>query len=175
MRGSLNKEKYVPINSKIQHRLLGKTPPGHLNLLTFSLEFSGLPKVLMGDWTTKLNSRSRFMINTFENAYICSFWSPFRTSHSFTALNFSVSLWKRSQLSNETTWGHPDRPKKLKNLTDTSGSYSLPHSGNGQIPHFADTSVMVKCSGFAPWGGGGGGLEISNWSINQLYQSINFI
>ena len=84
MRGSLNKEKYVPINSKIQHRLLGKTPPGHLNLLTFSLEFSGLPKVLMGDWTTKLNSRSRFMINTFKNAYICSFWSPFRTSHSFT-------------------------------------------------------------------------------------------
>ena len=68
-------------------------------------------------------------------------------------LNFSISLWKRSQLSNVTTWVHPDRPKKFKNLTDTSGSYSLPHPGNGQIPHFADTSVMVKCSGFAPWGG----------------------
>lgn len=53
-----------------------------------------------------------------------------------------------------TTWVHPDRPKKFKNLTDTSGSYSLPHSGNGQIPHFADTIGMVKCSGFAPWGGG---------------------
>ena len=156
MRGSLNKEKYVPINSKIQHSLLGKTPPGHLNLLTFSLEFSGLPKVLMGDWTTKLNSRSRFMINTFKNAYICSFWSPFRTSHSFTFKLLHL-IMKKIAAIDVTTWVHPDRPKKFKNLTDTSGSYSLPHSGNGQIPHFADTSGMVKCSGFAPWGGGGVG------------------
>ena len=87
-------------------------------------------------------------------------------------LNFSVSLWKRSQLSNVTTWGHPDRPKKFKNLTDTSGSYSLPHPGNGQIPHFADTSVMVKCSGFAPWGGGEGGGGALKFRIDRRLTAV---
>ena len=136
-----------------------ETPfPGHLNFLTFSLQFSGLPMVLMDNWTTKLNSRSRLMHNTFKNAYICRFWSPCRTSHSFTFKLLQLIMKKIATIERKPRDYSPIVQRSLK--TWQTLPVHIPHPGNGQIPHFADTSDSPMFWACPPSGGGreGGGV-----------------
>ena len=166
-----------------------ETPfPGHLNFLTFSLQFSGLPMVLMGNWTTKLNSRSRLMHNTFKNAYICRFWSPCRTSHSFTFKLLHLIMKKIATIERKPRDYSPIVQRSLKTWQTLPVHIPYPIQVMVKFPTLL-TQVIVKCSGLAraaaEGGRGGGGVEISNWSsfdrsrteyggwVSRLESSVN--